>query len=865
MAATDKILSDIGVISTLIENFPDSLFDFEVKHYNSGLEFLLDVLRACGVTEQAIINFIVAEVYGVYNEEGEANWYTLSGISEKLARGDLKVNEQNGFIRGIESSIKIILMGIFTSLFTCSAVPVLPNRVFDLDNFHLTDSSYTDPYLMPSYVRVLTAENAINDERYKLKIPISAIDALGLLSISPVSRYGRLYYNVNGTTSYYQKSGHSVTTFVDKIKPVFSGETYTISEADYYTQMIAQLHKDPTNKWYFTIQRPVANKLRIHLTVKNDVGIFVSKDFKINANETESTHLNIEKVGKCTITKIRFNGNPSQGGVVLPDEPNFPTDRQAWLYANANTFTEWESAGGGIKIDPTEYGSENLEKHLVEVIATANTTVTCTEEVIENTLIYKKIETVPEGKKYVTYSYLPGSDMITNDSPEFISVYEGENPNLLYNTNDMNAFIWYVINRGKKTTQEEKNHLMWDSRNKVFRKQRKDQELFPNTQWWASKIEDGDEFKNVQDDNGEYLEYNNNYPFYPIIQIERYDRNAANELLLRIPAQRYFAPRKRRLMYESGIIHPNRIYFNSSIYKFDWEYLQSINIFNIKFLLARFIENVTGAILDSARSVRFNFYSRLIQGKLKTAIKNIIKADDLEIEDCYKTFSNEDFDELLQEMFYERYTATEYKGESKKARIHNMDDYAGMLDSIGEGVSDSGTVTRTQKLVTEVMVTDGEDTTVEEHYDGILFDKLFFGIIAGIIESLFTPQVLLLAAINFQLLGLDENSAGLEEALTKAFLGIIKSIVKAVKDLIQQMLLNLINRYLVPLLKMMALLLYLEKLTNWLIVLLDAVRCVSLFWIDFGEYDMYKENRIDNVTYADIVPNNTLPESQSSC
>lgn len=860
MTATEKILSDIGVIYTLIENFPDSFFDFEGAPYTNGFDFLLDVLRACGINEQAIINFIVAEVYGVYNETGEANWYTLEGLAENLARSNIKVNETNRWIDTLENGIKVILMGMFTSLFTCSALPVLPNRVFDLTTYHLSGDTSSGAYLMPPLIQNMTTENGIigasNDANFKIKIPIGSIDALGLLSISPVSPYGRLYYNVSGGTDFYQKISTKKIELKPSIKSVLSGETYINSGYNYTEQIHLVMNNAGNNLWSFTINLPnnqiLENKLKIKLKMANSKGIFTTETFKIEPNETTSNTKEIKESDKYTIKEITLNGHVNQGGISLAYGNSYI---DAWIYSDENTFNAWT---GNKKLK--EYGGVNWTTGFTQYIATANTNVEYLEEVETGCFEYQKIDEAPNGK-YFTYTYVPGSDVITENSPEFIGVYNGVNPNLLYQTCDMNAFIWYVINRGKKTNQEEENHLMWDSRNIVYKKS-ENEYWFPNSEWWGSKKSEGEEFKN---EDG-YTYYDNQSSYYPIIQLERYDRNASNMLLLRFPAQRYFAPKKRQKMDEPGATInsiSDRLYFNSSVYKFDWEYLQSINILNIKFLLARFIENITGNVLDSARNIRFNYWNRIILGKLRKAIKNIIAADDMEIEDCYNTFSNEDFDELLEEMFYEKYTATKYNGESKKARIHNMDNYAVELDSINDGATQSGTISRTQKLVTDVLVTEGEDSYIENMYDGNLLEKLCESIVIGIVESLFTPQVMLLAAINYDLMGLG-SLENIMTSLMNNLLRLVANIVKAVKDLINYILLNLIIENIIPILKMMALLLFLEKLTNWLVVLLDAVKCITLMTVNVG-FDYYRDGRIDEVNYADIVNNNALPESQSSC
>ena len=51
-------------------------------------------------------------------------------------------------------------------------------------------------------------------------------------------------------------------------------------------------------------------------------------------------------------------------------------------------------------------------------------------------------------------------------------------------------------------------------------------------------------------------------------------------------------------------------------------------------------------------------------------------------------------------------------------------------------------------------------------------------------------------------------------------------------------------------------------ITDWLIILLDAVKCIPLM---LGGLTVVKEGYIDEVDYADIVNNQSIPESSSEC
>ena len=128
MAQTDKVLGTISAINTFLENFPMSILDMmHGKVYTSVFDFIVDVLAACGVDINEIISFLLEKIYGL--EEtitgGITNFY------ETLQNGSLQIDDQNDFLEGLEYSIKGILMSLLSSIFTCSALPVLPNKMFD--------------------------------------------------------------------------------------------------------------------------------------------------------------------------------------------------------------------------------------------------------------------------------------------------------------------------------------------------------------------------------------------------------------------------------------------------------------------------------------------------------------------------------------------------------------------------------------------------------------------------------------------------------------------------------------------------------------------------------------------------------------
>jgi hypothetical protein len=157
----------------------------------------------------------------------------------------------------------------------------------------------------------------------------------------------------------------------------------------------------------------------------------------------------------------------------------------------------------------------------------------------------------------------------------------------------------------------------------------------------------------------------------------------------------------------------------------------------------------------------------------------------------------------------------------------------------------------------------------EAKLDSNVLKRLVWAVVMPIIESLFTPQVMLLMMVNFELLGITNIDEALGQDFTKIInllinkiIGLAKSIIKFIKDKIIEMLIDLFKEKVLPLLRDYMLMLYLEHITNWLVILLSAVKCLPLLLPNFRRREI---GYIEEVDYADIVQPESVPESQNEC
>ena len=868
MAPTDKVLGQIAAMSTFIENFPMSILDMmQGKTYTSIFDFMIDVLAACGVDLNDITQFLLDEIYGVEEIINDG----LEGFYEKLKNGAVEVNTQNEFLEGLEYAIKGIFMALLSSIFTCSAIPVLPNKMFDGPNSETFKGNKSKAF----------GHLQTKDQFAPFLVPTSVIDPMGLLDIDPTSTDGRMFYAIEGGDRYYRKEWVPHFEYV-KVKEVQTkDETIEVPifvEQNLFDKQIRvgikrtydgiSLSKEDGNRFF--INEPVEKDLTIQVayfpygskSLHTWEGTIPKGDTTTLeewlCSPSDEFMVGNVKDQKSVIQSISINNNG--GSIDLGDK--------TWVYLSSGASKEFISIWSGNGLNAISWGVENDAITKIESATTQQ--VTKDEEVeVEKAITkysYEYVEVqgsdIDSKINIERVNFVPTSD-ITTDSPSHIVFYDGLNPNLLYKSMDMNAFLWYVLHKGMKMPQVEYNHMMWDSRVSALKQgvSRKSAEEW--NEWYNSKTGYTEEFKyfgsTIVEDT----------PIFPIMQLEGQGM-AENLLKVHIPAQRYFLPKVRKANIDGTEVP--RHAFNASMYKYNWDYLNNIQILKPKLLLVGLCEHLLGFSLSTISSTNINFTKKLIEAKLSSAIKSVIEANDMEVEDCYMEFSNDEVNAMLEEMLLSRYNATTYGGETATVRVHDTKKYIAMLDQVNTNTAVEGNMTSITKLVTEVTTDPGTEGSIDYGLkistDANILKKLLWAIVMPLLMSIFTPQVMLLLYMNFELMGITKIDTFNGQDFTKIInlimnkiFGLLKSIILFIKDKIVELLLTLFYEKILPTLMQYQAILLLESITFWMAILKEAISCLPRF--------KFKRNKvigaIDSVDYADIIPSQDTPESTSTC
>lgn len=296
-----------------------------------------------------------------------------------------------------------------------------------------------------------------------------------------------------------------------------------------------------------------------------------------------------------------------------------------------------------------------------------------------------------------------------------------------------------------------------------------------------------------------------------------------------------------------------------TVFEFNYDYVMSIKLFDAKVLAHSLMESVLN--MNMGLSVGLGMRHQEGTEIIKEIIKNILKTDDSEINDCYYTFDNTKYDSLLR------------KAEEKRARqerFGNVTHETGLFDSVNDIFNEYDANAELHKqadvlhrAITQAAVTVSEGVPDTDKFDvefNFIFD-LIEALITAIVNGILSPKLLMLLEVNQKIMGGTWEKFTMKDLL-EALRVIITAIVKEIRDMVIQELLKLVLKALEPIIQMLASILLREQLENYADAILEIIRNCPLIWFRFSH--KYEDTKLDTVDYADIDASNNKEGEQPS-
>lgn len=305
-----------------------------------------------------------------------------------------------------------------------------------------------------------------------------------------------------------------------------------------------------------------------------------------------------------------------------------------------------------------------------------------------------------------------------------------------------------------------------------------------------------------------------------------------------------------KVMYENNEAFKAKLfetYKGLTVYEFNYDFVMSIKLFDAKVLATSLLDS----LIDMRVGINLGLGAKHQAETeiLKEIIKNIINTDDSAVSDCFYSFDNSKYDELLRKAEQKR-----AKKESFGNNSHSIGDFSDVKEILKEYDANGELHEQIDilgRVITQasVNITEGlpeKDKFAVEY--NFVFD-LIENLVMALMKAVLSPKVLLLLEVNQKLMGGTWEKFTLED-LIRAMSSMIKSIVKEVRDLVIQELLKLLLSQLQPIIAMLSSILLREQLENYADAITEIIRNCPFIWFKFGNRD--QETKLDTVDYADI-------------
>lgn len=436
------------------------------------------------------------------------------------------------------------------------------------------------------------------------------------------------------------------------------------------------------------------------------------------------------------------------------------------------------------------------------------------------------------------------SESINSENPRSLTTKE------LWKHDDFNAFLWYVKNLGVYGNIKERQKLMWDNRYKTkpyTKYERKPEEFFT--------MDD----KGLVPFNGEHLQNYNNDPNtkYKKKQILecRYidgDGTKSDSFQFRLAASNYYKTRRLTGKKQTKIFN-----LNKTIFEFNHDFIMSLKLFDAKTYLAQIIQNTLGK-----GHLSFNFSINAQEGvideMINSAIDQVINTDDTEINDCAFSFSNEQYDMMIQNSVNRKIIGNT-NTETINSLLTNLDEYDNLMNNPNATEEDTKTIINSVLGTICNEVSNGNNTIQKPIVSvGFEYDykfELIRMLVYPLVKPLFSPKVVTLILINTYVMGdpleMSKKIVTFDDMIPY-FQSLLMNIIKQIKDIIVEMIYSWVIEKLIPLLTIFSLRVIMEQLEAYNKLIMDMLTaCADVSLPSIGGNN---GGPLNQANYADIDP-----------
>ena len=295
-------------------------------------------------------------------------------------------------------------------------------------------------------------------------------------------------------------------------------------------------------------------------------------------------------------------------------------------------------------------------------------------------------------------------------------------------------------------------------------------------------------------------------------------------------------------------------YYRRTLVEFNTDYVMSLKLFDSKVVTAQLLDSLMGLLnID----LNLTYKQMLIKNEVKKMVQMIIETDDTVVSDCFFTFTNDDYNAMLEKAELNRAKLFSINGEQNTTTTIDPKEILRSLNELDDSAIQSGDTTVIEHALTEIS---GNITTMDAREgDAINFgarmnfiENLMNNLAYVITSAVLSPKVYLLILINLEILGKDTNFN--LEGFIGQFKQLIASLIRTIRDQLIKYLVDELMKILGNIATEIAVKIGIEQAQYYYRLMKKIIDC-------FKRKGTTLDFTIDRVEHADIITEEQTPKN----
>lgn len=295
-------------------------------------------------------------------------------------------------------------------------------------------------------------------------------------------------------------------------------------------------------------------------------------------------------------------------------------------------------------------------------------------------------------------------------------------------------------------------------------------------------------------------------------------------------------------------------YYRRTLVEFNTDYVMSLKLFDPKVVTAQLLDSLMGLLnID----LNLTYKQMFIKNEVKKMVQMIVETDDTVVSDCFFTFTNDDYNAMLEKAELNRAKLFSINGEQNTTTTIDPKEILRSLNELNDSAIQSGDTTVIEHALTEIS---GNITTM----DAMEGDAINFGARMNFIENLMnnlayvitsavlSPKVYLLILINLEILGKDTNFN--LEGFIGQFKQLIASLIRTIRDQLIKYLVDELMKILGNIATEITVKIGIEQAQYYYRLMKKIIDC-------FKRKGTTLDFTIDRVEHADIITEEQTPKN----